>query len=82
MSTFSIQITDELAQAIETLAQRLGTSKEELVVSMLERQVLLAQSAFRTQMSVEEFEDIRRRLQPYAEQARYTSEEEVLKDIS
>ena len=82
MSTFWIQITDELAQAIETLAQRLGTSKEELVVSMLERQVLLAQSAFRTQMSVEEFEDIRRRLQPYAEQARYTSEEEILKDIS
>lgn len=82
MTTLSIAIDDELAKAIEDLAARLGQPKEELIASALEQQMSLMRSSIRSRMSLEEFEEIRRRLRPYAEAADYTSEEEILDDIS
>jgi predicted DNA-binding protein len=82
MTTLSVKITDELARAIENLAAHLGQRKEDLAASALEQHMGLVSSSFRSEMSVDGFEDLRRRLQPYAEAAGYTSEEEILDDIS
>lgn len=82
MTTLSIAIDDELAKAIEELAMRLGKRKEDLIASALEQQMSLMRSATRSRMTLEEFEEVRARLRPYAEAAGYTREEEILDDIS
>jgi predicted transcriptional regulator len=82
MTTLSITINDELAKALEALAERLGLRKEELVTKLLERQVLPAAGGFITRLSPEDLKELQRQMAGSAERAGYTSEEEILDDIS
>jgi hypothetical protein len=82
MTTLSIAIDDDLANAIQDLASRLGKNREALIAHVLEEQVSLLKGAVRSGMDLETFEEIRRRLRPFAESAGCTREDRILDDLA
>lgn len=82
MTTLQIQLSDDLTREVERLAREAGQNREEFIVDALRRRVDLARGVYRAGMSTEGFEAVRERLRPYAEQAGYTDEQEILDDIS
>lgn len=70
-STVTVRLDPELERRLSRAAERSGRSRSELVRDALQRQLAL-----------EQFQDLRRRLMPFAEVAGYLTDEDVFRDVS
>ena len=71
MGTLTIRIDDKLEADLEKLAKSQHRSKSEIAREMLRKHLLLR-----------ELDEIRQKLQPYAEAAGYLTDEDFFRDIS
>ncbi len=69
--TVTIRLDRELARQLAQVSRRLGRSRSDVVRDALRRQLALLQ-----------FEEIRRRVAPFAEAAGYLTDEDVFRDVS
>ena len=67
----TIRLDRALARQLVQVSRRLGRSRSDVVRDALRRQLALLQ-----------FEDIRRRVAPFAEAAGYLTDEDVFRDVS
>lgn len=70
-AALTIRLDPELQRQLARVAKRTGRSRSELVRDALRRQLAVAQ-----------FQDLRRRIMPFAEAAGYLTDEDVFRDIS
>ena len=69
--TCPIRLDRDLAQRLAQVSRCLGRSRSDVVRDALRRQLALLQ-----------FEDVRRRVAPFAEAAGYLTDEDVFRDVS
>jgi predicted transcriptional regulator len=70
-SALTIRLDPELERQVARVAKRTGRSRSEVVRDAVRRQLALAQ-----------FQDLRRRIMPFAEARGYLTDEDVFKDVS
>lgn len=70
-STVTIRLDPELERQLDDAAERSGRSRSDVVREALRRQLALSQ-----------FDDLRRRLKPFAEVEGYLTDEDVFRDLS
>ncbi len=70
-SALTIRLDPELEKQLERVAKRSGRTRSEIVREALRRQLALSQ-----------FEDLRKRMMPFAEAAGYLTDEDVFRDVS
>ena len=70
-STLTIRLDPELENQLDRLAASTGRSRSEIV-----------REALRRQLAVSQFQDLRRRMMPFAEAAGYLTDEDVFRDVS
>ena len=73
MKTFAltIRLDPELGRQLERAARRSGRTRSELV-----------RDAIRRQLALEEFEDLRRQIMPFAEAHGYLTDEDIFREVS
>ena len=71
MTTLTIRLDDKLDAQLRELAARTGRGKSELV-----------REAIRRQVAITRFEDLRRRLAPFAEAHGWLTDEDVFEEVS
>jgi predicted transcriptional regulator len=71
MATLTIRLDDKLDRELDRLARQTGRPKSEL-----------AREALRRQLAIQKFRKLRQRLIPYAEAARWLTDEDVFRDVS
>lgn len=69
--TMSIRLDRDLARRLAQVSRRLGRSRSDVVRDALRRHLALLQ-----------FEEVRRRVAPFAEAAGYLTDEDVFRDVS
>ncbi len=67
----TIRLDRELARRLARMSKRLGRSRSDVV-----------RDALRRQLSLLQFEEVRRRIAPFAEAAGYLTDEDVFRDVS
>lgn len=82
MTTLQLRLSDEMVREIDRLAGEAGQEREEFIADALRRQIEDARGIYRARMSTRSFEMVRERLRPYAEEAGFTREADILTDIS
>ena len=70
-SALTIRLDPELDRRLNEAAERSGRTRSEFVREAVRRQLALAQ-----------FEDLRRRIMPFAEARGYLTDEDVFRDVS
>jgi predicted transcriptional regulator len=70
-AALTIRLDPELEKQLDRLAKRTGRTRSEIVREAIRRQLALAQ-----------FEDLRKRMMPFAEAAGYLTDEDVFRDVS
>lgn len=70
-SALTIRLDPELERRLDEAAERSGRTRSELVREALERHLALTR-----------FEDLRRRIMPFAEARGYVTDEDVFDDVS
>jgi predicted transcriptional regulator len=70
-SALTIRLDPELEEQLDRVAKRSGLTRSEIVRGALRRQLALAQ-----------FDDLRKRMMPFAEAAGYLTDEDVFRDVS
>lgn len=70
-TTLSIRIDKDLEELLEQAAKRTGRPKSELV-----------REALRRQLSVESFQQLRKKLMPYGEAQGWLTDEDVFREVS
>ena len=70
-SALTIRLDPDLEAQLERAAQRSGRSRSDIVREALRRQLALVQ-----------FDDLRRRIMPFAEARGYLTDEDVFRDVS
>ena len=70
-SAVTIRLDPELERRLNEAAERSGRTRSEFVREAVRRQLALAQ-----------FEDLRRRIMPFAEARGYLTDEDVFRDVS
>lgn len=70
-SALTIRLDPELEKQLDRLAKRTGRTRSEIVREAIRRQLAIAQ-----------FEDLRKRMMPFAEAAGYLTDEDVFRDVS
>jgi len=70
-SALTIRLDPELEHRLNVAAERSGRTRSEFVREAVRRQLALAQ-----------FEDLRRRIMPFAEARGYLTDEDVFRDVS
>lgn len=70
-SALTIDLDPDLEAQLERAAERSGRSRSDFVREALRRQLALSQ-----------FEDLRRRIMPFAEAQGYLTDEDVFRDVS
>jgi predicted transcriptional regulator len=70
-AVLTIRLDPDLQRQLARLARRTGRSRSELVREALRRQLALTQ-----------FDDLRRRIMPFAEARGYRTDDDVFRDIS
>ncbi len=70
-SALTIRLDPDLERQLERAAKRSGRSRSAIVRDALRRQLAAAQ-----------FEDLRKRIMPFAEAAGYLTDEDVFRDVS
>ena len=71
MTTLTIRLDDRLDAQLRELSVRTGKGKSELV-----------REAIRRQVAITRFEDLRRRLAPFAEARGWLTDEDVFEEVS
>jgi predicted transcriptional regulator len=69
--TLTIRLDKDLERMLDRLCKRTGQSRSDLV-----------RQAVRREVSLQRFEDLRRRALPFAEARGYLTDEDVFRDIS
>ena len=69
--TLTIRLDRDLERMLDRLCKRTGQSRSDLV-----------RQAVRREVSLRRFEDLRRRVMPFAEARGYLTDEDVFRDIS
>ena len=69
--TLTIRLDKDLERMLDRLCKRTGQSRSDLV-----------RQAVRREVSLRRFEDVRRRVLPFAEARGYLTDEDVFRDIS
>jgi metal-responsive CopG/Arc/MetJ family transcriptional regulator len=69
--TLTIRIDTDLERMLDRLCKRTGQSRSEIV-----------RQALRRELSLRRFEDLRRRVSPFAEARGYLTDEDILRDVS
>ena len=69
--TLTIRLDKDLERMLDRLCKRTGQSRSDLV-----------HQAVRREVSLRRFEDVRRRVLPFAEARGYLTDEDVFRDIS
>ena len=69
--TLTIRLDKDLERMLDRLCKRTGQSRSDLV-----------RQAVRREVSLRRFEDLRRRVMPFAEARGYLTDEDVFRDIS
>ena len=69
--TLTIRLDKDLERMLDRLCKRTGQSRSDLV-----------RRAVRREVSLQRFEDLRRRVLPFAEARGYLTDEDVFRDIS
>jgi metal-responsive CopG/Arc/MetJ family transcriptional regulator len=82
MTTLQLRLSDEMVREIDRLAGEAGQEREEFITDALRRRIEDARGVYRARMSTHSFEMVRERLRPYAEEAGFTREEDILDDPS
>ena len=67
----TVRLDRELARRLDRMSKRLGRSRSDVV-----------RDALRRQLSLLQFEEVRRRFAPFAEAAGYLTDEDVFRDVS
>jgi len=70
-SALTIRLDPDLERQLERAARRSGRTRSELV-----------RDALRRQLALEEFEDLRRRIMPFAEARGYLTDEDIFREVS
>ncbi|MDT8368787.1 MAG: ribbon-helix-helix protein, CopG family [Longimicrobiales bacterium] len=70
-SALTIRLDPELEKQLDLLAARTGRSRSEIV-----------REALRRQLAVSQFQELRKRMMPFAEAAGYLTDEDVFRDVS
>ena len=70
-SALTIRLEPDLERRLAEAAERSGKSRSELV-----------REALRRQLALEQFQELRRRIMPFAEAAGYLTDEDVFRDVS
>ena len=70
-SALTIRLDPELEKQLDRLAARTGRSRSEIVREALRRQLAMSQ-----------FQELRKRMMPFAEAAGYLTDEDVFRDVS
>ena len=70
-SALTIRLEPDLERRLARAAERSGRTRSEVVRDALRRQLAVAQ-----------FEDLRRRIMPFAEAQGYLTDEDVFRDVS
>lgn len=70
-STLTIRLDRDLERLLDRLCKRTGQSRSDIV-----------RNALRRELSVRRFEDLRRRVLPFAEARGYLTDEDVMRDLS
>ena len=70
-AALTIRLDAELEKQLDRLAERTGRSRSEIV-----------REALRRQLAVSQFQEIRKRMMPFAEAAGYLTDEDVFRDVS
>ena len=70
-SALTIRLDPDLEKQLDRAVKRSGRSRSEIVRDALRRQLAVAQ-----------FEDLRKRIMPFAEAAGYLTDEDVFRDVS
>ncbi|TVQ67390.1 MAG: CopG family transcriptional regulator [Balneolaceae bacterium] len=70
-TTLSIRIDKDLEELLEQAARRTGRPKSELV-----------REALRRQLSIESFQQLRKKLLPYGEAQGWLTDEDVFREVS
>jgi predicted transcriptional regulator len=70
-SALTIRLDPELERRLNRAAKRSGRSRSEFV-----------RDALRRQLAVSQFEDLRRRIMPFAEAQGYLTDEDVFREVS
>ena len=69
--TLTIRLDKDLERLLDRLCKRTGRSRSDLV-----------RQAVRREVSLQRFEDLRRRVLPFAEARGYLTDEDVFRDVS
>ena len=69
--TLTIRLDKDLERLLDRLCKRTGQSRSDLV-----------RQAIRREVSLRRFEDVRRRVMPFAEARGYLTDEDVFREIS
>ena len=69
--TLTIRLDRDLERLLDRLCKRTGQSRSDLV-----------RQAVRREVSLQRFEDLRRRVLPFAEARGYLTDEDVFRDVS
>ena len=70
-SALTIRIDRELEKQLERVAKRSGRTRSDI-----------AREALRRQLALTQFEELRKRMMPFAEAAGYLTDEDVFRDVS
>ncbi|MDH3208570.1 MAG: ribbon-helix-helix protein, CopG family [Gemmatimonadota bacterium] len=70
-SAVTIRLDPELQKQLDKLAKRTGKTRSDIVREALRRQLAVAQ-----------FEDLRKRIMPFAEATGYLTDEDVFREVS
>lgn len=71
MATLTIRVDDGLERQLSDLARQSGRNRSDIV-----------RDALRRQLAIESFEQLRKRVAPFAEAAGYLTDEDVFRDVS
>ena len=69
--TVTLRLPEDLDELLQEICRRSNRSQSEVI-----------REALRRQLSLERFEDLRRRILPFAEARGYLSDEDVYQDVS
>ena len=70
-SALTIRLDPELEKRLERAAERSGRTRSDI-----------AREALRRQLALTQFEELRKRMMPFAEAAGYLTDEDVFRDVS
>ena len=70
-SVLTIRLDPELEKQLDRLAERTGRSRSEIV-----------REALRRQLAVSQFQELRKRMMPFAEAAGYLTDEDIFQEVS